>query len=156
MQFPNISWQEAMIGEEGIALRSVQASRNKTFMDVFAPALFGVLCAIVTSVLSLGLFSLVFSSRNVPQAAVMPIACVSIAIGAFAGGFAAARLLKSKGMLMGAVTGFLLFILLYVTGAAMHQINQGTLAFLKLVLALLAGSVGGIAGVNTKHGKHNK
>lgn len=114
------------------------------------PVLGGLLFGMIVSLVCIGIFALIFTLRDLPQAAVQPMASVSLALGALAGSVFAARAFGAKGMLVGAVSGLLLFLILYVVGAAMHRIDTGTLALVKLILSILCGCIGGIAGVNTR------
>lgn len=113
------------------------------------PAVFSVLIGLIVSILLLALFSLIFTVQDLPQGAVVPLACISIAGGSLVGGFLAARTYGNKGLAFGAITGLLFFVVLYVIGIIMRQIGIGPEAFLKLIISVTAGCIGGITGVNT-------
>ena len=120
------------------------------------PILSGILCAFIVSVVLLLIFSVMMTAANLPGGAITPFACVSISVGAFFGGFLSARLCGSKGLLLGAVSGLLYILILYLLGAVMRQADLNAMLFLKIVLALVLGAVGGITGVNLKHRKSGK
>lgn len=122
---------------------------------VIMPLLFGIVAGFIVSILLLCLLSMILAVKDVPHASIVPLSFVAYAGGAFTGGFLAARLYRSKGMLLGAFSGLVFFLVLYITGAALHELGIGTLALVKLILSILCGCVGGIAAVNIRR-KHSR
>lgn len=114
------------------------------------PLLIGTGIGIVVGVLLLLAAAAVMASTQVPAAAVTPVALAAIAAAAFAGGFTAARLLRERGLLIGAACGLLIFLIVAIAGFSVDQAVQGTLLFLKLGLTVGFGALGGILGVNVK------
>jgi putative membrane protein (TIGR04086 family) len=136
--------------KRGITMRESQVKQDQSgFVLFLKPVTFGIIGGLIISILLLSLISFVFTVQNVPQSAVIPFACFTICVGAFMGGFFASHKYKNKGLVLGALTGLLFFLILYLVGVFMNQINSGTLAMLKLVLSVVSGSIGGIVGVNT-------
>jgi len=113
------------------------------------PVIFGIIGGLIISILLLGIISFVFTMQDIPQSAVILFAFFSVCGGAFMGGFFASHKYKNKGLMIGALTGLLFFLILYITGVVMNQINVGSLAVLKLVLSVVFGAIGGVVGVNT-------
>lgn len=131
-------------------MREFQAKQEHSKFGLFLkPVIFGIIGGFIVSILLLGIISFVFTVQDIPQSAVQPFTCFSICGGAFIGGFIASHLYKNKGLMLGALTGLLFFLILYITGLFMNQINLGTLALLKLVLSVVFGATGGVFGVNT-------
>ncbi len=114
------------------------------------PLLIGTGIGIVVGVLLLLAAAAVMVSTQVLAAAVTPVALIAIAAAAFAGGFTAARLLRERGLLIGAACGLLIFLIVAIAGFSVDQAVQGTLLFLKLGLTVGGGALGGILGVNVK------
>ena len=85
---------------------------------------------------------------GIPQAAVTPMAVAAAAIGAFVGGFVAARIAKTRGILFGALCGLILYLLVMASGFAVLRDIRGTYAVVKLALMVVSAAVGGILGVN--------
>jgi putative membrane protein (TIGR04086 family) len=138
--------------KRGITMRESQAKQEQSgFVSFVKPVAFGIIGGLIISILLLSLISFVFTVQNIPQSAVIPFACFSICGGAFTGGFFASHKYKNKGLVLGALTGLLFFLILYIVGVFMNEINSGALAMLKLVLSVVFGSFGGIVGVNTLH-----
>lgn len=82
--------------------------------------------------------------------AVTPVALAVIALAALVGGFAAARLLGERGLLIGAACGALLFVVTMLGGLGIESTAGGAVAFLKPIIAVGFGALGGTAGVNLK------
>ena len=91
----------------------------------------------------------VIKMETVPYGAVAPIVMVISCIGAFLGGYSGARVSKQNGLLLGAVSGTLLFLIMLLTGILSGGVI-GTGSLLRFLLAATAGSLGGIAGVNKR------
>jgi putative membrane protein (TIGR04086 family) len=131
-------------------MRESQAKQEHSKMGLFIkPVILGIIGGFIISILLLGIISFVFTVQDIPQSAILPFAFFSVCGGAFTGGFFASHLYKNKGLMLGALTGLLFFLILYIVGVFMNQINVGSLAFLKLVLSVVFGAIGGVIGVNT-------
>lgn len=117
------------------------------------PVAIGVLGGLIVSILILLIFAIVMTVKDLPQGAVDPLACVSIAAGSLTGGFLTARARRSRGLLYGMISGLGFFLVLWVTGVAMHEAAASILVLVKLALSLVLGCVGGVAGVNVKRKK---
>lgn len=84
------------------------------------------------------------------SAAVTPVALSAIALAAFVGGFTAARLLRERGLLIGAACGALLFAVTVLGGLGVDGTADGVAAILKPIIAVGFGALGGVSGVNLK------
>ena len=60
------------------------------------------------------------------------------------------RLAREKGLLIGALTGLLLFVILAIAGFIFVRDAHGSSAILKAAIFLACGAVGGIVGVNLR------
>ncbi len=117
---------------------------------ILRPLIIGVTVGAVCCVLALMAMAAIMAAKDIPKAAVTPMAIVAAAFGAFLGGAAAARISKEKGLLYGAGCGLLLFLLVMIAGFAILRDVRGTLLFVKLAVLVGCGAVGGIVGVNVK------
>lgn len=130
-------------------MRSEAAGKEERRMGhVLIPVAVGLLVGLLGSLSMLLLFSAVLTVQDVPQAAVSTLAAVAVAFGCFCGAFAAARMRASGGLLTGAATGLLLYLLLLLMGLVFQRQSPAAPAFVKLGIALLAGGVGGVTGIN--------
>ena len=92
----------------------------------------------------------VMAAVSVPTGAVTPMALVAAAAGALVGGLAAARLSRERGLLYGAGSGVLLFLLIMAAGFTLVPEVSGSMLAFKLALMVGCGALGGILGVNMK------
>lgn len=72
------------------------------------------------------------------------------AVSGFAAGFIAAKLIKEKGMIYGAVCGFAQSLLCAVTVFILNKGTAGNGIFILIAVITLLSSLGGIAGMNLK------
>ena len=117
------------------------------------PVVIGVLGGLIVSIVFLLIFAIVMTMKDLPQNAVDPLACVSIAAGSLSGGFLTAKARRSKGLLYGTISGLGFFVVIWVTGALMREAAAGSLVLIKLLISLAFGCIGGVAGVNMKRNK---
>ncbi len=110
--------------------------------------------AIATAILLV--FSLVMSVRDVPAVLINPLACAAISVGSFFAGFICARLLRQRGMLLGALCGLLLFGLLLFTSLTLTGEAFGWIVLIKLVIVMTSAMIGGVLGVNTRRRRRMK
>ncbi|MBQ7522634.1 MAG: TIGR04086 family membrane protein [Clostridia bacterium] len=72
------------------------------------------------------------------------------AIGSFVGSYIAVRIYKSNGLVIGILTAFVLFVIVFTVGFIVCMDNLSLTAITKLVAMLCAGALGGILSVNKK------
>lgn len=102
--------------------------------------------AICSSVM-LFLMAAILAIGNIPPALILPMAMATLAIGAFASGIIAAKLGKSKGIICGAVSGIIFFVLVWIRGAIVGS-TFGIELIIKAVIIILSSALGGIIGIN--------
>ena len=74
---------------------------------ILGTAIGGIVC-----MLCLVLFAILFViSKGIPQTMVQPLILVACAVGAFIGGYITVRILRTKGLLFGILSGLLLFVI---------------------------------------------
>lgn len=113
--------------------------------------IFGGLFGGVMLILMLFLSSFfVLKMKSLSQTAVFAAAIISSCISAFLAGFLASRILKARGIIVGALSALLLFIIVLLAGTIISSdsINLDTL--MRFAAMLLSGSFGGILGVNRR------
>lgn len=104
-----------------------------------------IVCAVI-----LLIAAAIMTTGILPASAVTPVALAAAAIGAFVGGFVAARLSRERGLLYGAGVGLLLFLLITIVGIVASQEFRGTMMLIKAALTIGFGALGGVLGVNVK------
>lgn len=114
------------------------------------PLVWGIVAGIAVCLLLLLLMAAVMTAKDIPQAAVTPMAVVAAAAGAFTGGLTAARIARENGWLLGAIAGLLLYVLVALCGMIFLQDVNGEYVLLKLGILVACGAVGGMLGVNLR------
>ncbi len=117
---------------------------------ILRPLGIGVGVGILICAVILLIAAAVMTTGILPMGAVTPVSLAAAAIGAFFGGFVAARLSRERGLLYGAGVGLVLFLLVSCLGIAVLQELRGMMMLLKAALMIGVGALGGILGVNVK------
>ena len=71
-------------------------------------------------------------------------------IGVFCGSFIALRIIKSKGIVFGAIIGGILFVLIFIAGLISSTETLSINIPIKLIVSVIFGIIGGILAVNKK------
>ena len=114
------------------------------------PVIIGAVVGALCCTLLLAVMAAIVASQDIPKAAITPMAIVAAAAGAFFGGFAAARIAREKGLLIGGACGLLLFILVALAGFAFLKELRGAYILVKLAVMLVLAALGGVIGVNLR------
>ena len=114
------------------------------------PVIIGAVVGALCCTLLLAVMAAIVASQDIPKAAITPMAIVAAAAGALFGGFAAARIAREKGLLIGGACGLLLFILVALAGFAFLKEIRGAYILVKLAVMLVLSALGGVIGVNLR------
>lgn len=72
------------------------------------------------------------------------------AVGAFSSGYFTVKMYKKRGMLLGSLSGILLFLIVFITGLTKGIDNDIVSALIKSAVFAVMGAIGGIVRVNKK------
>lgn len=111
-------------------------------------SLFGAGLGILTAAGLMALMSLAMAKIDLPAAAIFPMAMVAIGAGSFAGGFLAAQINGSNGLMCGVISGVVMFLVIWAAGGIFGIGDFSVQAFVRLALTGCAAVIGGIVGVN--------
>lgn len=117
---------------------------------VGVPVLIGTGIGAVCCLLLLLLMAAILTSLDHPLEAVRPMALVAGGIGSLLGGLFAGVLGRSRGLLLGALTGVALVALLLLVGAAMLPSVPFGQQLAKVLLMVVCSLIGGVLGVNLR------
>ncbi|MBR5134986.1 MAG: TIGR04086 family membrane protein [Clostridia bacterium] len=133
------------------------ANGRSVFLKQFAkPILIGTFIGVLVCLIVLLLFAVLASSFDIPQAAVIPLALVASAIGAFSGGGVGGLISKKNGWLIGTVTSLLLYFISILAGLVLFRQIHGSVILIKAAIMLASGILGGIVAVNYSHERKRK
>lgn len=96
------------------------------------------------------LMAAVVASGTISASGVTWLSMIAATFGALVAGFASARLSREKGLLYGAASGLLLLVLTTAIGWMVVPDAVGSLLWVRALLMLGGGALGGILGVNLK------
>ncbi len=92
----------------------------------------------------------ILSMQDIPTSATGAMSSTAAGVGAFAAGFAAAKIHKRQGALVGAAAGAMLFVVILLVSMIVTGSFMSFQVLLRLILMILASTVAGIIGVNMR------
>lgn len=99
------------------------------------------------------LAALVLCMIDASDSIMLIVSLLAVCSGAFTGGFFTSKLRGEKGLISGALCGFMFFIILMVVSMLVNGNSVSVLTLIKLALCLLCSGTGGVVGVNFKRRK---
>ena len=93
---------------------------------------------------------------NLPHSIIKWIMMVLCCVSVFFGGYIAAKVSKEKGFIVGAVTGFIMFVSVLSAGLLNSDGVFSYMTLIKLLVFIISGALGGIKGVNKTEKIHIK
>ena len=117
----------------------------------------GTAAALAVILLALcGISGVLMMMSGLPTGALPYMGLIAIALGVLVGGYIAAAITGSRGLVMGLCCGAAVFVCLLIAGMSTGNFQPGTLTAAKLGVCALFGALGGIKGVNRKEKLHIK
>ena len=71
-------------------------------------------------------------------------------ISAFISGIVSSKIIKVKGLVNGLISGMLFFVIIFSAGLIMMDGTITLFTFLKLIVSVIFGMIGGVLGLNKK------
>ncbi|MBQ4568745.1 MAG: TIGR04086 family membrane protein [Ruminococcus sp.] len=138
-------------------MKTIKTKITNTGANLYVKALLaGTTAGALSAVLLLCLFSgILLISGNLPLELLKWFGIVIGIISAFISGYLSSRITKANGLIVGACSGFIIFLILFISGLADGSILT-LVTLIKLILYSLCGAIGGIKGVNKKDKLHIK
>ena len=107
----------------------------------------GTVLGITVTLCLFVLLALIMSFSILPTSSAGIVSSIAIAVGSFFGGLSTSKKLGKNGLIIGAICGFLLFILLTLIGIAAFKSAPGSSTLIRLLIFVTSGAIGGIIGV---------
>ncbi|MEG2174866.1 MAG: TIGR04086 family membrane protein [Oscillospiraceae bacterium] len=131
--------------------RAAHSSKSEQGSEKYAIVMLkAVTIGLLVTMAMLLLFSFMLDRKEIPFSLISPMSVFSLMAGAMAAGFMAARELRVRGMLLGALCGFLIFVVLLLA-SCLSAFDMGPQAITKMSISVISGAIGGILGVNFRH-----
>lgn len=111
----------------------------------------GTIMAIILSIIALIIFSVILTNTELADSIINPIIMAITAISIFIGSIISVSKIEKKGIVNGALVGFIYILFMYIFSSIVNSNFSFNLnSILLIILAIIAGMVGGIIGVNIK------
>lgn len=117
----------------------------------------GILISYVITVPTFMIFAYILTNTNFPEKYISPAVIITTVISILVAGSAVTRNARSKGWLNGAIVGLVYMLVLYITSSLVFMdfsVNGYVVTI--MLLGALAGTIGGIVGINLKKGPNTK
>ncbi|MGI6669409.1 MAG: TIGR04086 family membrane protein [Acetivibrionales bacterium] len=117
----------------------------------FISLLKGLVMSYIITIPSFMLFALILANVNFPQRLVNPSVVVITIASVLTAGIVSTRGIKDKGWLNGGIAGFVYMLILYIASSLVYKsFKVDKYVVTMTIIGILAGAIGGIAGINTK------
>ena len=93
-------------------------------------------------------FALVMSAQDIPGGLTAPMVTITLVVGTLAAGYRCGRQLRQNGIVNGALTGGMMYLVLLAISLTVPRNEVGLLALYKCLLMLGGGAIGCILAVN--------
>ena len=133
-----------------VSLLDQYKSMRKTAESALPSLLLGTAAGVALSAALLALTAMVFVKLKTPPAAAASLVTTAAgACGAFAAGYVTLRLFGSRGLLMGALSGLLMFCCVLAGGSASGGASLSPM-LIKCAVFTVCGAAGGVVRVNKR------
>lgn len=133
---------------------SIKNQEKESLFDSFIRfAIYGALIGLAVVILTACLMALIFSFGILPISLASLLASISVAIGGLIGGFSAAKKLGKNGLLVGALTGLVLFIIFSAVSLIISKTAPSATTLIRALIFIISASVGGVLGVGSDNNK---
>lgn len=117
----------------------------------FIDVLKGSITAIVITLISLVIFSMVLANTNINENTIIPVIIVVTAISILIGSIISVSKISKKGLLNGALVGLIYIAIIYLLSSMVNgNFSFDFNSLIIIISAIIAGMFGGIIGVNLK------
>ena len=131
-------------------MKSHKEDNTAMVKRMLRPIIIGAVVGAICCALLLLIMAAVMAAQDIPKSAITPMAVVAAAAGSFIGGIVSARIAKERGLLFGAASGLLLYLLVAIAGFALLKEIRGMFILIKLAVMVGSAAIGGVLGVNMR------
>ena len=109
----------------------------------------GSVIAILITVVSLLILSLILSYTNLNDKFTNPIIILVMAISIFIGSIVCSRKINKRGIINGGIVGFIYIVSIYILSSIiLKDFSLNLYSLIAIMISIGAGMVGGVIGVN--------
>ena len=114
----------------------------------------GTAISVILSLVLLMVLSVLLSYTNLSENIIVPTVIAITSLSILVGSLFSALKIKKQGIVNGAIVGGIYIVILYILSSVISQnFNLSSNSAILIILGVMAGSIGGIIGVNIRHKK---
>lgn len=132
---------------KAVKINMSESNNSKFVKSVLTGTFINALVTIFTSLLLALILNL---AGNIFEDFVAYIMLFPLALGSYVGGFTAASINKSKGMIVAITSSIIILIIMLIIAFSVYNTNITYMILLKIICSVIPAAVGGIKGVNKK------
>lgn len=114
---------------------------------------FGVIIGLVVSLLTLFLFSVIYTYVDIPEYYNAVFATISLIVGSFLGGIFTVSKINEKGYLYGSLVGATIFLLVFLSSVFISHNSISLTSLFHFLGSVISGCIAGIIRANRETNK---
>ena len=134
------------------AMRYLRSFRSKRSTLILPAAGSAVISCVVIGALIM-VFGFFISKIDATDIIISAMSTFALCIGAFSGGYVSGKRRRKNGLIMGILCGAFVFMIVVLLSHFFSKAVESFSMPAKLVLTLICAGIGGVVGVNSKHGR---
>lgn len=128
-------------------MENIQGNKNKTIINILK----GVGISLITTVISLIIFSILLTYTNIQENVIKPVIMIITSISILIGSSFENIKIKKNGLINGGIIGTIYIIIIYLISSILNwKFSLNLQSIIMIVTAIIFGILGGIIGVNRK------
>lgn len=128
----------------------INMSENSTSTTVKALLIGSVINVLMIVIMTVILSLFLVVSGNLFENIAGYLMLVPLAVGGYFGGYTAARINKSNGLMLGTISGVIVFLIMLIVSFCSSDATVTYMLILKAIAVILPAAIGGVKGVNKK------
>jgi len=121
-----------------------------SFISKFRNFAVGVLFGLISCIVTVFLFSLIFSFTPVSETYIPLISVFVIAVSAFINGFVSVRLIDNAGLINGFISGIIFCVMFFSLSIILGNNSLEISKLLYYIICIVLSTLGGITAINHK------
>lgn len=118
------------------------------------PLIFGFIFSLITTLVFIIIFAITATNINLTDNTLLILSLTSMNLGCFIGGLTSGKISKEKGFIIGAINGFIVFLLITIISLILNKNSITIITLIKLITFTLSSMIGGVVGVNITNKRH--
>lgn len=113
----------------------------------------GIIFGLIIIIVLCTLFALIMTFADLQDLIISAISFLIISLACYFSAYFSTQIYRKNGLFQGLMCGLGVFALLFIISLLGHKVQLTAMIFIKLILCIFFGAIGGIKGVNTRKTK---